>query len=94
MTALDSHWPAWMEDAACATIGGDVWFPDAQDATWTQARNICRSCDALPDCAAWVMAIELGRDHKHRFGIVAAMSPLQRTKYEPQWLLEQDGSAA
>jgi hypothetical protein len=35
------------------------------------------------------MAAELGKDYRYRFGITAAMSPVERHRFEPQWLVGQ-----
>lgn len=85
--------PAWMQNASCREIGGDVFFPEMNDLTWVQARAICRGCPTLADCTDWIMATELGVDYKHRFGITAGMSPLERCRFEPAWLAEQAGAA-
>lgn len=87
------YYPAWTLNASCREIGTEVFFPELNDLNWVQARNVCRGCLALPDCTDWVMGLELGADHKHRFGITAGMSPLQRVRYEPIWLAEQEGAA-
>jgi hypothetical protein len=85
---------AWTEAAACRSVGGDIWFPEPGDLTWLQARSICGTCPVLALCRDWIMTFELGKDYRYRFGITAAMSPLQRHRFEPQWLAEQiDGAA-
>lgn len=90
---MNPYYQAWTESAACRSVGGDVWFPEVGDATWIDARRICGECPVLADCLEWVMRTELGQSHKARYGITAAMSPIQRHRYEPQWLADQAGAA-
>lgn len=92
---MNPYYPDWMQYGACASIGGDVWYPDWHDQSgWSQAREVCRGCPMLHLCLDWVMGTELGVDYKHRHGIAAGMSPVERHKYEPEWLAGQlDGAA-
>jgi hypothetical protein len=91
---MNPYYDTWVESASCRSVGGDVWYPEPGDPTWKQARLVCNDCPVLDACRDWVMSVELGKDHKTRFGITAGMSPVQRKKYEPQWLAEQQGDAA
>ena len=50
--------PERFESPSCATVGGDLWFPDtkvevsaAQDAQL--AKKICNRCPHLSECAEW-----------------------------------------
>lgn len=91
---MSHYYPDWMRDAACAEVGGDVWFPEPGDLTWRSARQVCAGCTAFHSCLDWIMTAELGLSNHSRFGITAGMSPLQRERYEPQWLAEQEGEVA
>lgn len=87
---MSHYYPDWMQYASCVSIGADVWYPDWHDQIgWEAARDVCRRCPTLNLCLDWVMRTEQGTDYKYRHGIAAAMSPVERHKYEPEWLAEQ-----
>jgi WhiB family transcriptional regulator, redox-sensing transcriptional regulator len=44
----------WHEDAACAEIGTDMFFPEKGGAT-RPAKRICRSCGVRPECLAYAL---------------------------------------
>jgi hypothetical protein len=55
--------PRFYEAPSCATIGGDLWFPDTktdvnavQDAA--SAKKICNRCPHKRECAEWGIANE------------------------------------
>lgn len=82
----------WMQYATCRSIGTEAFYPPKGSAhvEWNKLRSVCRTgCPVLLQCADWIMRTEQGLDHKRRFGLTAGMSPLQREKYEPQWLAER-----
>ena len=83
---MNTYHEPWTESASCRSVSGDFWFPEVGEPTAFQARRICGECPVLADCREWVMGVELGQGPKARYGIVAAMSPIQRWKFEPQWL--------
>jgi hypothetical protein len=43
--------PGWEQDAACAGVGGDWWFPDPADDI-DSALRICRDCPVRVSCLA------------------------------------------
>ena len=53
---------AWVERAACAELGprDDIWFSEVPGGgglvAKKQAEAICRRCDALTECAAYIAA--------------------------------------
>jgi WhiB family transcriptional regulator, redox-sensing transcriptional regulator len=61
----------WQDEALCAEIGGDLWFPDKGEST-TGAKFVCRRCPVRVPCA------EAGRDE--RFGIWGGTSEIQRKR--------------
>lgn len=63
--------PEWMDDALCAQIGGDHWFPAKGDATW-RAKSICRRCPVTAECLDY--ALERGEPH----GIWGGISERER----------------
>ncbi len=91
---MNVYYEPWTESAACASIGGDAFYPEP-NTDWTTPRKVCRErCEVQRECLDAVMTRELGFDVKRRFGIQGGMSPLERKKYEAQWLAEQAVSAA
>ena len=77
--AVRSWFEPWMEDAACASIGGDLWFPD-KGGTGTQefheAKRICMGCDVRDECAGYALR------NGERFGVWAGFPARQLRK---QW---------
>jgi hypothetical protein len=89
------YYEPWTVDAACRTTG-DAFYPDelAAHEDWDYLRSLCLTrCPVLTSCRDWVMRIELGHDYRTRFGVAAGMSPLERKKFEPEWLAGQQGAA-
>lgn len=67
--------PSLYEDPACATVGGDFWFPEKADGTsnsieMAMAISICKQCTHQKECAEWGIA-------KERFGIWGGKTQLQ-----------------
>lgn len=63
----------WRDWASCATIGGDLWFPDKGEAQLAQrAKNICSTCPVRQKCLT--VALEDGETE----GIWGGLSPLER----------------
>ncbi len=69
MNTLTAHEPpqtmhAWMDNAACAEIGTDIFFPEPGDMkTAAMARRICAGCPVTTMCA------DYARRHHIRYGI-------------------------
>jgi WhiB family redox-sensing transcriptional regulator len=50
--------PRFYENPACATVGGDFWFPKNETAgsnttEVAMAKSICRRCPHQAECAEW-----------------------------------------
>ena len=47
----------WTQEAACAEIGGDAWFPEPKDeATANRAKRICKTvCDVREQCLEYAL---------------------------------------
>lgn len=41
----------WVQDALCATVGGDLFFPEAAQSA-TPAKRICAACPVQANCLA------------------------------------------
>lgn len=62
---------SWMIDAACAEVGGDVWFPEAGGST-AEAKLVCAGCSVRAQC------LEFALDKGFRFGVWGGMSERER----------------
>lgn len=63
----------WMDDAACAEIGGDLWFPDKGGST-KDAKRICAGCDVREACLDYALRNDEGR------GIWGGLSAQERRR--------------
>ncbi len=68
--------PRFFEDPACATVGGDFWFPEKHDGTSNStemllAISICKKCVHQTECAEWGI-------NNERFGIWGGVTERQR----------------
>ena len=61
---------SWHEQASCASVGGELWFPDGGPAP--QAQRICRACPVVAECLEY--ALTTRQEH----GIWAATTPRER----------------
>jgi WhiB family redox-sensing transcriptional regulator len=59
----------WMDDAACAEIGTDIFFPEPGGTNRT-AKAICSACSVAAQC------LEFG--FTEEFGIWGGLSPTER----------------
>ena len=58
---LDSV-PSWHDDAACASIDPELWFPEVGAAASTgAARAVCAACPVRTECLT--AALERGEQH-------------------------------
>jgi hypothetical protein len=64
-----------MDDAACATVDPEIFFPDGDDAWFPtrQAKLVCASCPAIKACAADTPVWD-------RFSIRAGMTATERRR--------------
>ena len=68
--------PRFYEDPACASVGGDFWFPenDASSRNTIEvatAKSICRRCPHQAECAEWGI-------YNEAFGIWGGLNEGQR----------------
>ena len=50
--------PRFYENPACATVGGDFWFPEkvaggSNSTEMVMAKSICRRCPHQAECLEW-----------------------------------------
>ena len=56
--------PAWMDDAACASVGGDFWYPEvSKNGAINAAIRICQQCPVKAECLDYAL------DRNERIGI-------------------------
>lgn len=69
---------AWLDDAACVSIGPDLFFSE-EPGDRPAAQRFCRTrCPVVSECLADAMDFEVGLPRNRRFGIQGAMTPTQR----------------
>jgi WhiB family redox-sensing transcriptional regulator len=68
---LDTASLKWADNALCAEIGGDLWFPEKGEPT-REAKAVCRSCPVQAECLEYAM------ENGERFGIWGALSEHER----------------
>jgi WhiB family redox-sensing transcriptional regulator len=64
----------WMQDASCAQVGGDAWFPEGRGSHNEDAIKICGNCPAREACLEYALRT------KQRHGIWGGLTPNQRTR--------------
>lgn len=70
----------WRQEALCAQIGGDLWFP-AKGGSNHPAKSVCAQCPVLQECLADVMA---RTDVVDDYGIRGGTSPKERDRMRAQ----------
>ncbi len=68
-SATSTNTPYWHQDAACAQVGGDWWFPEPHSHIPAPVIDICAACPARRSC----LIFALSTDVLH--GVWAALSP-------------------
>ena len=68
--------PRFYEEAACAEVGGDFWFPEKFDGTsnsteMVMAKSICGTCPHQSECAEWGL-------HRESHGIWGGLTNNER----------------
>lgn len=62
---------SWQDDALCAEVGTEMFFPDKGGST-VEAKKICAACEVREQCLAY--ALEQGE----RYGIYGGKSERER----------------
>lgn len=63
---------AWVAQAACAGMNGDLWFLDDQAGSYREARTICATCPVRTDCLTYALT------HRINHGMWGGLNPIQR----------------
>jgi WhiB family redox-sensing transcriptional regulator len=67
----------WTQDALCAEVGGDAWFPErssAQSSDLRDARALCGRCPVAAECLAYALR------NREQFGVWGGKTPNQRSR--------------
>lgn len=70
--AAGSGW-RWQDDALCAQVGDDFWFPDKGGST-REAKGVCGRCPVRAECLEYALA------NDERFGVWGGMSERERRR--------------
>lgn len=70
--------PAWIDEAVCASVDAELWFPGKGDTT-KPAKALCATCPVSAQCLAWAMETE-EQTAGGRFGIYGGLSPRERAR--------------
>ena len=91
---MSIYYEPWTESAACSQVGGDLWFPEIGESL-LEAKRICMfNCSVQYQCLDYAMRTEQGLSRVSRHGLYGGKSPLERSRYEPQWLAEQEAEVS
>lgn len=78
LAAFAESIPAWHADAACATHGPELWYPEPNE-TAKEAKAICAGCPVQPQCLEH--ALERGEGE----GVWGAASSRERRRVARVW---------
>ena len=80
--------PGSYENPACASVGGDFWFPEKESNSrdTALAKSICNGCLHRTECAEWGIKNE-------RFGIWGGLSENARSRIRNQKNIHLRGSS-
>jgi len=67
---------AWTEDAVCASIDPELWFPEQGFSSKT-AKKICATCSVREEC------LQAALEQPERFGVWGGLSEHERRKLRP-----------
>lgn len=51
--------PDWMDDADCAGVGPEPWFPDSKGQQAHAAKKICAGCAVRLECLEWSVELDI-----------------------------------
>lgn len=68
---------SWQDEASCAQIGGDVWYPD-KGAVPFAGKRTCAACPVREEC------LEYALDNDEKWGTWGGLSPRERRKLKKE----------
>jgi WhiB family redox-sensing transcriptional regulator len=63
--------PAWTDEARCAEVGGDEFFPEKGGSS-RKAKKVCMTCEVRVMCLEWALS------NDERFGVWGGKSERER----------------
>lgn len=72
-----SYEEAWRDDASCAQVGGDGWFPENGNVS-TKITDMCHECPVREACLQYAL------DNHEVFGIWGGLNYKSRRKLRKQ----------
>lgn len=70
----------WREEALCAQVGGDLWFPGKGE-SYTEAKRVCAICPVQESCLE--DALNRSNDDDH-YGFQGGVGPITRRRLRAQ----------
>jgi WhiB family redox-sensing transcriptional regulator len=67
----------WREQALCAQIGGDVWFPESGGSV-REAKAVCNGGGGRPPCPVRQECLEAALNRNDRYGIYGGLTDRER----------------
>lgn len=71
MTVAGIPDPDWRDEALCAEVGRDLFFPP-KGITARPARKVCAGCGVRAECLEWALSIDPGEDEHGVLGGLTA----------------------
>lgn len=82
----------WMDDALCAEVGTEMFFPNSgENGTTNAAKKVCAKCTAKAPCLLFLVGFT---DIHDTYGIAGGMASAGRRKVRRSLRAEQTESAA
>lgn len=71
----------WQDDALCAEVGAEMFFPEKGDPTMPP-KSVCRRCGVAAECLAYALRMEAGSPQDRRHGIWGGETPARRYRLD------------
>lgn len=78
----------WMDQALCAQVEPDLWFPEAGRG-YRDAKRICATCPVRRECDDQAQRLEGDVAHNRRHGAWGGIEPRSRAKQAAGWAKAQ-----
>ncbi|MFF8716205.1 WhiB family transcriptional regulator [Streptomyces sp. NPDC015184] len=74
----------WMDQALCAQVDPDLWFPGGAGSGSHKAKKVCEVCPVSAECGGYADLLEGDGSNGRRHGMWGGRSAQQRTKPRPR----------